>query len=394
MAAKGSDYHSVESLEELNSLIEEGFLEDNEEFNQELESVTAVEDVGGETKSFICEICERKCISSRGLKRHQTLKHKRKGTASATEKPNENASPVIEIDEFKDIVLKSSKICQEDLCLPEEIRNMFQSFDFDRKDTVDLWEIVEPVVTEFHGNAEKFYSAFYGLLQDNLLPQKFDGDITISNILLTEIGNHILSFLSKSKFQPLENRSSMSTSISERELKSLQYIGGYVVHKLYKKYRFCKNKNSEHNKQRATILLSCKVESDSTQSLINIRDRGGLWRINTHVQNIFIECEKIFRESTSQFQTKIDSLDLVRKMQVNSSVISNFDAVCYDIEPKVNKEISLNLLEGMLLLFTKVRAFSFAKDVKEKYKAKNRKSKSRSLRTEIKKASSSSKLSQ
>ena len=31
----------------------------------------------------------------------------------------------------------------------------------------------------------------------------------------------------------------------------------------------------------------------------------------------------------------------------------------------VNKEISLNLLENMLLLFTKVCAFSFARDAKK-----------------------------
>ena len=38
----------------------------------------------------------------------------------------------------------------------------------------------------------------------------------------------------------------------------------------------------------------------------------------------------------------------------------------------------------MLLLFTKVRAFSFERDVKERSKASNKKLKSRSLRTRIK----------
>ena len=65
-------------------------------------------------------------------------------------------------------------------------------------------------------------------------------------------------------------------------------------------------------------------------------------------------------------------------MQENSSVISNFDALCSNIDPKVNKEISLNISEGMLLLFTKVCAFSFARDVKEKFKAKSKKTKSQS----------------
>ena len=50
----------------------------------------------------------------------------------------------------------------------------------------------------------------------------------------------------------------------------------------------------------------------------------------------------------------------------------------------MNKELSLNLLESMLELFVKVRMFSFAGDIKEKHKVKNKKMKARSLKTEIK----------
>ena len=82
------------------------------------------------------------------------------------------------------------------------------------------------------------------------------------------------------------------------------------------------------------------------------------------------------------------------KIQGSPCVISNFDALCYNIEPKVDKEISLNFLENMLLLFIKVHVFSFARDVKEKSKARIKRPKSRSLRKEIKKSSSSKNLDQ
>ena len=68
---------------------------------------------------------------------------------------------------------------------------------------------------------------------------------------------------------------------------------------------------------------------------------------------------------------------MVQEMQCNPWVVSNFNALSYNIGPKVNKEISFNLLENMLLLFTKVRAFSFARDIKERFEAKIRKSKGR-----------------
>ena len=88
------------------------------------------------------------------------------------------------------------------------------------------------------------------------------------------------------------------------------------------------------------------------------------------MQNIFLECEKSFSLSTSNFQTVINSAQFVQEIQGSPCVISNFDVLCYNIEPKTNKEISLNLLENMLLLFTKVCAFSFARDVKERFKAR------------------------
>ena len=131
-----------------------------------------------------------------------------------------------------------------------------------------------------------------------------------------------------------------------------------------------------------------------TQTLINSHDREELWRVNDNVQNIFIEYEKIFHLSTSNFQTVINSAQLVQEMQGCPCVISNFNALCYDIESRVNKEISLNLLENMLLLFTKVCAFSFSRDVKERFRAPIKKTKSRSLRKEIKKAYSSKNLDQ
>ena len=120
-------------------------------------------------------------------------------------------------------------VCHGGSRLPEDIRIVFDCFGFDRKDAGDLWEILEPVITKSHGDAEKFHCSFYGLLQDNLLPDKFFGDNTLTNIL-AEIGNHLLSFFSKSECKLHENPLSTPKIISERGQKSLQYVAGYVVY--------------------------------------------------------------------------------------------------------------------------------------------------------------------
>ena len=101
------------------------------------------------------------------------------------------------------------------------------------------------MVEKFHENAENYYSNFYGVLQGNLLLIKFGGNITLRNILLLEVVNHSLMHLSTKKVY-CDNSTTKHNSVkrSERELKSSQYIiYWYVVHKLYSKLKFSKNKD-------------------------------------------------------------------------------------------------------------------------------------------------------
>ena len=44
------------------------------------------------------------------------------------------------------------------------------------------------------------------------------------------------------------------------------------------------------------------ADSDDTQTLLNAKDRGGLWRVDETVENIFIECKKVFPSFTSAFR--------------------------------------------------------------------------------------------
>ena len=108
-----------------------------------------------------------------------------------------------------------------------------------------------------------------------------------------------------------------------------------------------KKKDCDYSKQCLSILLCCKIDSDDTQRRIKAKDRGGLWRVNETVQNIFIEYEKIFPSFTSAFCLVFKCSELIQEMQANSIIISNYDSLCHSIDPKVNKEPSLNLLKRM-----------------------------------------------
>ena len=241
MASEGSVYVSGENLEELQELLERGLLDEDEDFNTELESATTAEENVEGKKVYVCKTCGKECVSSVGLKRHETLKHTREGTQKIEEKPKKTVSPTIQISQFEKIVKECAKFCHGDSCLPEDVITVFDFFEIDRQEAVDLWEILEPVITKFHGDAEKFYCSFNGFLQDNLLLNKFGGDITLKNIFKAEIGNHLLYFSSKSECKLHENTQSTPKIISETDHKVLEYIAGYVAHKLYIKFKFSKN---------------------------------------------------------------------------------------------------------------------------------------------------------
>ena len=60
-------------------------------------------------------------------------------------------------------------------------------------------------------------------------------------------------------------------------------------------------------------------------ALINAKNRGGLWSVNETVQNILIECEKIFRSITSAFRLVFQYSELVQEMQKNSIINSYYN---------------------------------------------------------------------
>ena len=137
-------------------------------------------------------------------------------------------------------------------------------------DAEALWYKLRGLIDSFDGVAEKFYSYFYALFLNNLLPTKFD-DNTLTNTLMSELANEILVHLSGCKHLELEPK---DCSLPEKELKTLQYLAGFCIHKLYTKFRFSRNSASAFHNQYCLILHACKVENDDTQALVNVRDRG------------------------------------------------------------------------------------------------------------------------
>ena len=93
-----------------------------------------------------CKICGKECVSSRGLKRHRGMKHK--NAKALPEKVSK-----LTASEFSSLVKRCTSICQQDLCLPDDVRSKFGSFDFidDDDDALELWKYLERVVEDSWG---------------------------------------------------------------------------------------------------------------------------------------------------------------------------------------------------------------------------------------------------
>ena len=70
-------------------------------------------------------------------------------------------------------------------------------------------------------------------------------------------------------------------------------------------------------------------------------------------------------------------------------LLAKYHNVYGSADPKVSKENALNLLEGLISLYLRICSHSFAKDITKNHKMNSKRSKERSLRTSIKRASDS-----
>ena len=69
MAANAQETLPVDELEDILCLIEEGFLEDDDELNKQIEGITLEVSLDEDNHSgFKCSLCEKVCKSRRGLR--------------------------------------------------------------------------------------------------------------------------------------------------------------------------------------------------------------------------------------------------------------------------------------------------------------------------------------
>ena len=178
-------------------------------------------------------------------------------------------------------------------------------------------------------------------------------------------------------------------NLNDREYCGMQYLAGYVVHKLYLKHRNLKNYKTKTNQQTMTLLKACQLDPAKQihAKLVKALTRGGLWCVHEHVEKIFLISEKYFSIKTDVSKRSIGIFSLVKSVMEYIPVKNVMESVIESIpDAQIEKEIVKITLYNMITLYMRVRAFSLAKDIVQKEKiVKREKGKANSLRKSLKK---------
>ena len=79
----------------------------------------------------------------------------------------------------------------------------------------------------------------------------------------------------------------------------------------------------------------------------------------------------------------VDLAGITHKAISDSDILANFNLMVTDVDIKPDSYVSKEVLYGIVKLYVRVRVFSVAKDVIQKYKIKTKQAKAKSLRREI-----------
>ena len=297
---------------------------------------------------------------------------------------HEGSSQPLSVSLLAEVVASAIKKINEAEVFTESLRNELSKYSFQQPEEESFeFSSIKSMYDGFlkNGDLEKFYQKYYATVPVKST-QFFTGlSRNAATLLSTKVADCFIAYCKRSKNSG--NNTPTTTVLSERERAGLQYLGGYVLHNLYKKHA---RTGTVESQQAMAILKAGKLDciNDSKQKLISSLNRGGLWSITEPAQKIFVMAEHYFRQLTPKVASQgIDIVTITLKATSDSDVLSNYGLIITDAEIKPASHVVKDVLHGIMTLYVRVRSFSFAKDVIENHKIKMKQTKGKSLRKDI-----------
>lgn len=324
------------------------------------------------------------------MKRHITAKHKTFGeTNDATSEEKHQCQFTSEV--LARMINEAKQRLTDNKVFPKNVREELRAYNFtgiseETEEFLNLQNIFKCLVKKT--DAEKFYSMFYSTVPIKSTSYFAGLSRNAATLLSTKLADHMLSY---SKKQEHTNSSASSAKLTEKEMAGLQYIGGYVLNKLHHKHAQSKSSKLPESQQAMSILKAGREETvDASQKLVSCLSRGGLWGITKAAEKIFLQAEKYFRSSTCNGPILKINIEKIRSESCSDlEIIAAYNTLLANSELRIDKHVAKDVLQSILDLYIRVRSFSFAKDIVQRYKIQTKQLKDKALRKEISRASNS-----
>ena len=168
------------------------------------------------------------------------------------------------------------------------------------------------------------------------------------------------------------------------ELGPLAYVAGYVIQALYQKSKNSKDSNSKRHQEIQALLLSMKVPTEENQYIFSL-SRGALWTPNSWLIEIARSAKLCFRKHTKTSKSSMLPVDkIVEEVQTSSFAKSLWSNIVDQCELEISKECQSLCFENIVKLYSTVWGFSFARDIENEYKLKEKTQKKKALRMQLK----------
>jgi hypothetical protein len=338
----------------------------------------ALSEIHGE-KSFPCPLCDKVCKSKGGLTRHTNSKHK-EGSEIGTSPEDE----LFCLDSLSSIVESIKTKITEEKLYGEEVTASVKKASCSE----DFYRAILPMYKRFckKKNQDELVESFFGLMTQSSKLLNCE-DYKAANLIMIHVPDHLVGFYNINRRRQRAETSDDCGSndhLDQAEYGPLTYIAGYVVSKLFQQNK----RKSGSTKEEVNLLLQCMKSSDNGTGFIAARTRGGLINPSADLVRILEVAEISFRMHVAQSKQALRNIPtkdicnttlespLVKSLWENITLSAGVD----------NTSTKKLCLESVIYLYLKVRSFSYARDYLTKHKIKEKKTKQKALRKDLKRS--------
>ena len=320
----------------------------------------------------LCRSCNKICKSKGGLARHIRAKH-----TLLNETSEGKNTPGISKEIVEDLFKKAESKIKDNL-YGEEIASICKNL----KPSALCVDVRGELRGRFSKklNQDTLVSELYKHLSKE--PERLVNQPTTGNerwsveqirIAASLLFIHIPEFLVATRKSQTSEQTKDVPEVDEREYGPLSYLMGSIISKMFRTSKFRKTKSilESTNREELQDLLQSMKRPDN-EYILSL-SRGGLWTPCEDLIGIGFEMEKTFRCETVAFDvTKpIPICELQTRILENPKVKSLWSNIVQECPYSVYQDCLKVCLENIIFLYLKIRAFSFSRDMINKYKKQN-----------------------